>query len=85
MSQWEYSITTHTAADVLTRLSVPPQEAERVVYCDTGGRCFFDEAPNPYVSALEAILNERGREGWILVQTILRRDDMICFWRRERP
>jgi hypothetical protein len=48
--------------------------------CGTG-----DEAPNPYLTAIVEILNAQGEQGWILVQVALREQDMICFWRRERP
>jgi hypothetical protein len=86
MARWEYTISTHPAADIrnAARVAVPTDGAP-VLFCDSGGRCFFDEAPNPYVTAVTGILNERGAQGWILVQAILRREDMICFWRREVP
>lgn len=53
-----------------------------VVYCDTEGECFFDEAPNPYVETIVHILNEKANEGWELVQIALREADFICNSRR---
>ena len=53
-----------------------------IVYCDTEGECFFDDAPNPYVEAIVHILNEKGQEGWELVQVAFREADFICIWRR---
>ena len=82
MSQWEYAISTHPAAEIASALPDAGGDRE-VVYCDSAGKCFFDEAPNPYVAAIVDILNQRGKDGWILVQVVLRRPDMICFWRRE--
>lgn len=87
MERWEYEITTHTAGEVLKvreELGHPREpQGPDVVYCDTEGLCFFDEAPNPYVEAIVHILNEKGKEGWELVQIAFRQNDFICIWRRE--
>ncbi|NIN68815.1 MAG: hypothetical protein GTO63_29835, partial [Anaerolineae bacterium] len=87
MERWEYDITTHAASEVLEareQLGHPPDpQALEVVYCDTEGVCFFDEAPNPYVEAIIHILNEKGKEGWKLVQVTFRQADFIGIWRRE--
>jgi hypothetical protein len=85
MKKHEYTITTHAAEDILARISDRMAETEPpVVYCDSQGACFFDEAPNPYTAAIVEILNAQGEQGWILVQVTLREQDMICFWRRKR-
>ena len=85
MEKYEYTITVHKADEILDTLSDLPVGVEPpVLYCDSRGICFFDEAPNPYVTAIVEILNEQGEQGWILVQVVLREQDMICFWRRER-
>ena len=85
MEKYEYTITTHTADEILAKISDLSAVGEPpVVYCDTQGVCFFDDAPNPYTAAIVEILNEQGEQGWILVQVALREQDMICFWRRKR-
>jgi hypothetical protein len=33
--------------------------------------------------AIVHILNEKGEQGWELVQIAFREADFICFWRRE--
>jgi hypothetical protein len=87
MDRWEYQITTHSAGEVLRvreQLGHAPEEGSPpVVYCDTEGVCFFDEAPNPYVDSIVHILNEQGEQGWELVQVAFRQADFICIWRRE--
>jgi hypothetical protein len=87
MDRWEYQITTHPVSEVLEvreELGHPPDPAgPQVVYCDTEGQCFFDEAPNPYVEAIVHILNGKGEGGWELVQIAFREADFICIWRRE--
>lgn len=87
MARWEYDITTHSAGEVLKvreELGHPPDpHGPSVVYCDTEGECFFDEAPNPYVEAVVHILNQKGKEGWELVQMTFRENDFISVWRRE--
>ena len=85
MEQCEYAITVHKADEILATIpdlmagTEPP-----VVYCDSQGVCFLDDAPNPYTTAIVEILNAQGEQGWILVQVAPREQDMICFWRRER-
>lgn len=85
MEKYEYTITTHKADEILDRISDLSAETEPpVVYCDSEGVCFFDDAPNPYTAAIVEIFDARGEQGWILVQVALREQDMICFWRRRR-
>jgi hypothetical protein len=82
MTAYEHTITVLDREEILRRAdleAVPPS----VVYCDTEGACFFDEAPNPYVRAVVELLDEMGAEGWALVQVTPRAQDLICFWRRE--
>jgi hypothetical protein len=87
MDRWEYQVTTHSAGEVLRvreQLGYPPvEESPPVVYCDTEGVCFFDQAPNPYVESIVHILNEKGQQGWELVQVTFRQADFICLWKRE--
>jgi hypothetical protein len=79
---YKHTITVHQREEILRRvgLAVTPPP---VVYCDTEGACFFDEASNPYVQAIIAVLDEMGQEGWQLVQVQPRAQDIICFWCRE--
>jgi hypothetical protein len=85
MKKYEYAITVHTADEILATVPDLPADVEPpVVYCDSEGACFFDEAPNPYIASIVEILNAQGEQGWILVQVALREQDMICFWRRKR-
>jgi len=85
MKKYEYAITTHTADEIFAKIPNLPTAGELpVLYCDARGACFFDNAPNPYLAVIVEILNAQGEQGWILVQTVLREQDMICFWRREQ-
>jgi len=84
MAQYEYTVTVHSMAEVISRLSAQAAEtAPNVLYCDAEGDCFFDDAPSPYIAAIVEILNAQGAEGWALVQVVPREQDMICFWRRQ--
>ena len=61
MEKYEYAITSHTADEILATISDLSAEAEPpVVYCDSQGVCFFDDAPNPYTAAIVGILNAQG-------------------------
>ena len=79
MEKYEYTITTHTADEILATIPDLPADVEPpVVYCDSEGVCFFDEAPNPYIAAIVEILNAQGEQGWILVQAPLLRYRSRC-------
>jgi len=85
MKQYEHAITVHKADEILAM--VPDLQAEEtppMVYCDYQGQCFFDESPSPYMKAIIEILNAQGEQGWGLVQIVLREQELICFWRRDR-
>lgn len=81
---WEHAITVHTLDEIVGEGAKLEAQEDIVLFCDTEGTCFFDDAPNPYLKAMTATLDRRGVEGWILVDVTLREEDMICFWRRER-
>ena len=84
MPQYEYTITVHPMSEVIDRLSPrAAKSAPDVLYCDTEGDCFFDEAASPYIAAIVDILDAQGAEGWALVQVVPREKDMICFWQRR--
>lgn len=57
--------------------------SSRILYCDSEGGCYFDEAPDPIEDTIKGILNERGQDGWELTQVIFREKEMLCFWRRQ--
>ncbi len=80
---WEHAITVHIL-DEIVEAGEELKAKEIVLFCDTGGTCFFDDAPNPYLKAMTEVLDRQGAEGWMLVDVTLREEDMICFWRRER-
>lgn len=82
MRAYEHTITIYDREKILGNVgSVAPPPS--VVFCDTEGTCFFDEAPNPFMKAIIDLLDEMGETGWELVQVTPREQDLICFWRRE--
>lgn len=85
MTRWTYQITTHSREELLQMaeaLGGPVGEAAPVIFCDSEGVCFFDEAPNPFVAAITQLLNRKGQDGWELVQIAFRARQLICIWRR---
>ena len=82
--RYEYAVTGYDLDDILARVASPTTgEPPSMVYCDEEGLCLFDEAPNPYLSAITQMMNGQGQQGWSLVQFVPRRRDMICFWKRR--
>jgi hypothetical protein len=73
MKQFEYSITKHPA-DEFTHL---------VYFCSAEGECNLNQVPSDQADILVDILNEKGAEGWELVQTIFGKDGLLVIWKKE--
>jgi len=84
VQQWEYDITVHTRVEIEAAGGKmhPAAGGEELFLCDDQGVCFFDRTPDRNVNVLRSILNERGAQGWQLVQLDYRRDRLIGTWRR---
>ena len=85
MIRWDYDISAHSVeeiTEVRERLGLSGEESPERIFCDSEGRCFFDDLPNPEIEAVKHVLNERGTAGWELVQVVYHKDELICFWKR---
>ena len=73
MKNFQYEITKH-----------PAQAFEKVIYfCTDTGDCTLDEVPVDQTGLLSEILNERGKQGWELVQISFGNEGLMAFWKRE--
>ena len=73
MQRFEYAITKHEA-----------DQFKHVVYfCSEGGVCSLDEVPGDQIKMLAALLNEKGQEGWELIQISFGKGGVLAFWKRE--
>ena len=73
MKAFEYTISKH-----------PADEFKQLVYfCTDHGKCNLEELPSDQLTTLGDLLNERGEQGWELVQVFLGRDGVVAFWKRE--
>ena len=72
MQQFEYDITKH----------LPEKLTQLVYYCSDGGDCNFDQLPSDQLKIFSETLNERGSEGWELIQLFFEKDGIVAFWKR---
>ena len=72
MPKFEYEITRHTAETF----------NELVYYCSEAGQCSLDEIPTDQTTVLKGILNERGWQGWELLQIVFGKNGLVAFWKR---
>jgi hypothetical protein len=73
MKRFEYEITKYSA-----------DTFDKVVYfCSKSGQCSIDEVSKDQTRTLTDILNNRGREGWELVQISFGRDGLMAYWKRS--
>jgi hypothetical protein len=73
MERFEYELTTYDA-DAFDKL---------VVYCSEQGDCDLAEVPSEEPQKLAKVLNERGEQGWELVQLFFRKDGIVAVWKRK--
>ncbi len=73
MKKFEYDITKYPASE-FTHL---------VYFCTDQGECKFDQIPEDQIRVLSEILNERGSQGWELVDLAFGNDGLVAFWKRE--
>ena len=73
MKGFEYDITKHAASDF----------NQLVYFCTDQGECGLDALPQDQFKALQSTLNERGSQGWELVQISFGRDGIVAFWKRD--
>jgi hypothetical protein len=75
MANFEYEITKH-----------PADEFNRLTYfCTESGECKLEEVPDRQVIMLRDFLNEKGSEGWELVQLFFGKDGVVAVWKRIVP
>jgi hypothetical protein len=73
MKRFEYEITKHSA-----------DTFDKVVYfCSETGQCGLDEVSRDQTRILADILNQKGQEGWELVQVAFGQDGLMAFWKRK--
>ncbi len=73
MKHFEYEISRHTA-DTFRQV---------IYFCTETGECTLDEVPSDQINVLSGILNERGKQGWELVQISFGKDGVMTFWKRR--
>ena len=73
MDRFEYEITRHSMG-----------KAPSVVYfCNETGDCGLDDVKPAHTAAITGILNEKGKQGWALVQVMFGKDGIVAFWKRR--
>lgn len=73
MKHFEYEITKHPGDDF----------AQLVYFCTESGQCNLNQIPSDQFRILGDILNDRGADGWELVQVLFGREGIIAIWKRE--
>lgn len=70
---FEYEITKHPAGDF----------EHLVYYCTEQGDCSLKDLPTDSLVVLKDVLNDRGSQGWELVQLVFGKDGVVAFWKRS--
>lgn len=73
MKKFEYQITQH------------PSDAFKqvVVFCSETAECSIEEVPGDQTKILTDLLNERGQQGWELIQAAFGKGGVLAFWKRR--
>jgi len=73
MNGFEYEITKH-----------PAEAFKQIIYfCTETGQCSLDEVPVDQIEILANMLNEKGKQGWELVQISFGKEGLMAFWKRK--
>ena len=73
MYSFEYRVTLHPADTF----------REMILFCSSDGICNMEMVPSEQIKKMENLLNERGLQGWELVQASFGKDGMLVFWKRQ--
>jgi len=73
MERFEYEISTHEG-NTFTKLTY---------FCSEKGECSLEEVPAEEPQILVNLMNERGKQGWELIQLVFGRDGVMAFWKRR--
>lgn len=72
MTRYTYEITMH-----------PADEFSRLTYfCTESGECSLEDIPDDQAVILRDILNQKGNEGWELVQLFFGKDGVMALWKK---
>jgi hypothetical protein len=62
----------------------PASAFQQLIYfCTSDGECQEELGPASLTERLTQLLNERGRDGWELVDVVPSRNGIMSFWKRE--
>ncbi len=78
MIPWEYQITIHE----LPELKAEGQK--RTIECDQAGLCFVHDVFQGGLQWLEDLFQEKGKEGWELIQSGYHHRQLFCIWKRRK-
>ncbi len=73
MVRFEYEISTH-GVNAFTKLAY---------FCSEAGECSVEDVPAEEPQVLVNLMNERGLEGWELIQLGFAKDGVMAFWKRR--
>jgi hypothetical protein len=73
MERYEYQVTRHEAESF----------AKTIYFCTEQGDCSLQDVPIHEAQALVDLLNERGIEGWELIQLVFGKDGLLACWKRK--
>lgn len=74
-----------TVEKFVYEITTYPAEAfsHLIFFCSDKGQCTIDQVPEAQIRKLEDLLNEKGAQGWELVQLSFGNDGAMAFWQRK--
>jgi hypothetical protein len=66
-------------------IKIPAQAFENLsFFCSDKGDCALEDVPVDQTRLLTDILNEKGAEGWELVQLFFQEKGVVTVWKRQK-
>ncbi len=73
MNRFEYEVTKHSDREF----------NKTNFFCTPSGECTLEEVPDQEILLLKKVLDDRGNQGWEMVQLYFGKDGIIAFWKRS--
>jgi hypothetical protein len=79
---YEYNIEFFSMKLTTLTTEVSPEAHGTVYACGEEGECAIRDVREEQIQNLQVFLNDKGREGWELVQILFNRKGAVTFWKR---
>jgi hypothetical protein len=72
MKKFEYQVDQHPSDEF----------SQLIMFCSEKGECSLQQVPGQHIDKLTAMLNDKGKAGWELVQLVFGEKGLLVIWKK---